>query len=604
MNITDYLVEYLKQGNFVEIPNIGVLASKTVDAHYDAASATFFPTCRTIELASGIFGESKFVKHLADKECVSLATAQQMWQNYNGAMAAKFEKDGCCVIGDLGSLYKENGLYRFEASEGLNLNDNTLHMQPVGGVREYTSSANPFDKLEESYLNKAGALLTGEIEVEPEPEPVLNVEPEPIPEPVKEPVSEPELEPEPIVIIESTPEPVVETEPKSTPEVERKLLSFAEPAPDPEAVSEPQFSNPTHEAESESADGIAFIPEPDGEDDPLDALKQLDNIEESNGEPFAETEKKEKKKRKSGFGKVLLWILILLIVLIGCAFVVDRFLFEGKGLNWVEQQLQSIMPSSDNAANESKDSAMTMDFDSFDEEHRDSMAAGFTNDYTFSLEGLHFDETEIQGACADLMSDLDAYVDRYLKSRNSTQFKQALIMQMNDYASTQLTARLTDNECYSQTLLFNGDYVREASMPMLKDQQMKRQRCNVCGELMNYDMLDQMLNDITGSEVVGVPEPVVPAAPVAKQQKNAPVRSNILTSSKKGFDVIAGFYAKKSNADRHCQKLKSSGCDAYIIEKNGYFYVSMGSAASRTEVDKLYMHIKEWYKEDLSIKQW
>ena len=35
MNITDYLVEYLKQGNQVNIPQVGLLAEKEVEAHFD-----------------------------------------------------------------------------------------------------------------------------------------------------------------------------------------------------------------------------------------------------------------------------------------------------------------------------------------------------------------------------------------------------------------------------------------------------------------------------------------------------------------------------------------------------------------------------------------
>ena len=49
--------------------------------------------------------------------------------------------------------------------------------------------------------------------------------------------------------------------------------------------------------------------------------------------------------------------------------------------------------------------------------------------------------------------------------------------------------------------------------------------------------------------------------------------------------------------------LKKKGCDAYIIEVNQGYYVSMGSAESRTKAEALYAHIKEWYKGDISIKK-
>ena len=52
------------------------------------------------------------------------------------------------------------------------------------------------------------------------------------------------------------------------------------------------------------------------------------------------------------------------------------------------------------------------------------------------------------------------------------------------------------------------------------------------------------------------------------------------------------------------QNLKRQGCDAYIIDKNGMYYVSMGSASSQTAIDATYKHIKSWYHGDASIKKW
>ena len=74
--------------------------------------------------------------------------------------------------------------------------------------------------------------------------------------------------------------------------------------------------------------------------------------------------------------------------------------------------------------------------------------------------------------------------------------------------------------------------------------------------------------------------------------------------SKQGFDVIAGFYINRNTANKMASRLKSQGFDAYIIEKNDAYYVSMGSAPTRTKAEALYNHIKSWYDGDISIKQW
>ena len=89
-----------------------------------------------------------------------------------------------------------------------------------------------------------------------------------------------------------------------------------------------------------------------------------------------------------------------------------------------------------------------------------------------------------------------------------------------------------------------------------------------------------------------------------KNGKNSPVLSKIVSESKQGFDIIAGVFANKGNADQLCRELKASGCDSYIINRDGLYYVSMGSAASKTAAEALYKHIRSWYKEDINIKQW
>ena len=50
-------------------------------------------------------------------------------------------------------------------------------------------------------------------------------------------------------------------------------------------------------------------------------------------------------------------------------------------------------------------------------------------------------------------------------------------------------------------------------------------------------------------------------------------------------------------------RLHEQGCDAYIIEKNEMYYVSMGSAPTRTKAEALYNHIKSWYDGDIVIKE-
>ncbi len=84
----------------------------------------------------------------------------------------------------------------------------------------------------------------------------------------------------------------------------------------------------------------------------------------------------------------------------------------------------------------------------------------------------------------------------------------------------------------------------------------------------------------------------------------APVYVYVEKESKMGYDIIAGFYLNKATAAKLTARLHDLGSDAYIIEKNDMYYVSMGSAKDRTSAEALFNHIKSWYDGDIVIKQW
>ena len=66
MNITDLIVEFIKQGNTVEFPGMGTLSSNNVSAHHDAATGTFLPSRRTVSMVESLSGNKSIVRHIAD----------------------------------------------------------------------------------------------------------------------------------------------------------------------------------------------------------------------------------------------------------------------------------------------------------------------------------------------------------------------------------------------------------------------------------------------------------------------------------------------------------------------------------------------------------
>jgi cell division septation protein DedD len=124
-------------------------------------------------------------------------------------------------------------------------------------------------------------------------------------------------------------------------------------------------------------------------------------------------------------------------------------------------------------------------------------------------------------------------------------------------------------------------------------------------------ILDRMVQElglepdaaVPGNAAAATPAPAVRKT-AEKEPTEAPVTVNMEQNSKQGFDIIAGFYLDRDRAARLTARLHELGSDAYIIEKNDMYYVSMGSAKDRTSAEALFNHIKSWYDGDIVIKQW
>ena len=80
MNITDLIVEFIKEGNVVEFPGMGTLTSSTVSAHHDAASGTYYPARRTVVMNNTQSGNQAIIRKIAESECVTVEIAEMMWK--------------------------------------------------------------------------------------------------------------------------------------------------------------------------------------------------------------------------------------------------------------------------------------------------------------------------------------------------------------------------------------------------------------------------------------------------------------------------------------------------------------------------------------------
>ena len=240
------------------------------------------------------------------------------------------------------------------------------------------------------------------------------------------------------------------------------------------------------------------------------------------------------------------------------------------------------------------------------------------NDLTYNCDALTYSNSEMMSNSNLVCVALDGYVSDFLAARNYRGGKAAMMDRVRQYADRRM-AELMGDRFAVQRLIPYDDYLSAYSEPWMRYSYAYKVRGTVQSELMNLgllgDLLDQLVNDLgmqqdekehTAAEVQQVRVQEREAVKKKPAVEEEPVVAPAYTTkeSKQGFDVIAGFYINKATANKMASRLHAQGCDAYIIEKNDGYYVSMGSAPTRTKAEALFNHLKSWYDGDMAIKQW
>lgn len=212
------------------------------------------------------------------------------------------------------------------------------------------------------------------------------------------------------------------------------------------------------------------------------------------------------------------------------------------------------------------------------------------------------------------------YINTYLADRGFSSARVPMMDRIRQYANERLEQMLGERFAV-QRLLSYDDYIYNYNEPFMKNRYARSCRGKVQSELMNYRVLDDILYRLadelglqpgnggqkTAAEVQQVKadeQKEIERRKQAAPPTDSPVYVYVEKGSKQGFDLIAGFYLNKNTAAKMTAKLHDMGCDAYIIEFNDLYYVSMGSASSQTAAEALYKHVKSWYDGDLVIKKW
>ncbi len=604
MNITELIVDFIKQGNVVEFPGMGTLSSSNVSAYHDAATGTYYPARRTVSLSNSVSGNKAIVRQIAERECVTNDIAEQMWVNYIGALKDKLERDpNGHEFPGIGVLRMSGNRVAFTALEGLDLDADKKHEKPLEHVATYTPKnvEDPFAAFDKPAAPKA------EPEPEPEPEPAPAPAPEPVmdadpePEPVKpEPAPEPEPTPAPAPEPEPAPAPVPPVAP-ATPdhlsEVKRMLDEIPSSPKDAKEARRLEKAAAKAEKEARKAAEEASRREAQNakeqerrnrehEKEVLKAMKEREKQARKNKENKPE---KEEKKKKRGW----LWLLLLLLLLIGC------------GVYYFTQMRGNTVQVGSYA----KDVPLS-----------------YSDQFTGHIGLLQFDENDIRNSEVKVHNFMADYIHHFLIERHYGNAFVPMMNKVDEYASNRLNELMVESYCVKRFFPYDDFWMtrhyaafKEGGAAhadcMAMEGGAHQHRSTVQGELMNVDLLDNILDDVVvslglhpdgfgggygaggrGNANAGKAR-VVDNKPYVEVVPEAPTFKN----SKQGFDIVAGFFTSKKSANKCANQLKALGSDAYIISKSGGYYVSMGSAPTRTAAEAMEKHIKSWYKSDVKI---
>lgn len=614
MNYTDLIVEFVKQGNVVEFPGMGTLTSSNVAAHHDAASGTYYPERRTVVMNDKLAGSTDIINYIAEKECITPEIAKQSWDNFVDLLDEKLRRtpSGHEFPG-IGTMRRVGSRCVFDALEGLDLDADKRHEQPLENIATYT----PKDVVDPFAAFDKPAAPAPQPEPVPEPHPVFEApapEPAPAPQPAPEPQAAPAPEPQP----EAVAAPIVPPTSDHLSEVKKMLDEIPSSQTDPKetrraekaaAKAEKEARKAAEEAEKEAAKKAAIAAKAaekaakEAEKNAKEAAKKaakeakkkaaeeakaksmamptvnLIDTEEPNVHPVTEQEKEEKKTKKRHW-----WILILLLLLL-----------LGAGGYYCATHMDSFTAKRGTTPDKV--------------EH--TLIDQFTGDRNL----IKFEPNDVNRSVSLVHAFMADYVHQFLAARHYSNAFVPVMQEVDTYANDRLKELMVEGYCVKRFFPYD-DFWMDRNYDAYKEAGAQYYRCQVQGELMDIDFLERMLDDIVSSlglhadgyGLSGMNGGGYGAGKAATAAKNTAVYEEVvpeaptLRSSKQGFDIIAGFFTSKKSANKCANQLKALGSDAYIISKSGGYYVSMGSAPTYTAAQAMEKHIKSWYKSDVSIK--
>jgi nucleoid DNA-binding protein len=279
--------ELILDDDKVVLPGLGCFVAEIVPAYFSDKGYTINPPYRKLYFRARPDEGDALIDFYAKSNDVSYEAAEKIIKDFIAELKSILLSKKVVVFPGLGRLRatKENNVF-FIADEDLDIYPEGFGLKPVS-LKTHTETAAEVS----AAVADLKSMLAAEPDPTPEQEPVEEPDPTPAPEPEVVEVPEPVEEPESAEELE----PVEDPEPVEEPEPEIEI--FVEPMPEPETEPEPEKA-----------------PEPEPEKEP-----------ETPAVP-----------KKSGvkWGKMLLVVLIVLVILVAAYMAVGRLCPE-----WIDQFL-------------------------------------------------------------------------------------------------------------------------------------------------------------------------------------------------------------------------------------------------------------------------
>ncbi len=313
--------ELILDDDKVVLPGLGCFVAEIVPAYFSDKGYTINPPYRKLYFRARPDEGDALIDFYAKSNDVSYEVAEKIIKDFVSELKSVLLSKKVVVFPGLGRLRatKENNVF-FIADEDLDIYPEGFGLKPVSLKTHKETDA----EVRAAVADLKTMLETDPVQEEPaetpvpapaadpepvaEPEPSAEHQPEPVAESAPEPESEPEPEPQPEPVVD--PEPEIEPEPEPEPEPEIEIL--VEPLPDPE---------PEPQQDSESEPELESEPESESESEPQP-------------EPDQKSATEEKPKKK--WGRALLIVLAVLVVLVVAYMAVGRLCPE-----WIDQFLYS-----------------------------------------------------------------------------------------------------------------------------------------------------------------------------------------------------------------------------------------------------------------------